>query len=223
MSVNIKPDSESSGIVKPGVAGLITAFVLAWFSTWESGGSPILTPYKDPVGVWTVCNGITNMGYPGFVVPGKKYTVQECHDAETHVLQKQVLPALTKCRKHYVTQRQHDILVDFAWGTGTETLCRSTLMRKLNAGDCYGAADEFQKWKYASDGRGEKVILRGILKRRAWQEREFREGCAVWDQIEAQKAGTGSRAASAASSTSSKILLHSREAPSTDPRLRIPP
>ncbi|EAS3672836.1 lysozyme, partial [Salmonella enterica subsp. enterica serovar Weltevreden] len=52
-------------------------------------------------------------------------------------------------------------LVSFAYNLGARTLSTSTLLRKLNAGDYAGAADEFLRWNKA----GSKV-LNGLTRRR---------------------------------------------------------
>ncbi len=45
-----------------------------------------------------------------------------------------------------ITQGQFDALVSFAYNLGLRSLSTSTLLKKLNAGDKQGAADEFGKW-----------------------------------------------------------------------------
>ena len=60
-----------------------------------------------------------------------------------------------------LTQGQFDALVSFTYNLGARTLSTSTLLRKLNAGDYAGAADEFLRWNKA----GGKV-LNGLTRRR---------------------------------------------------------
>lgn len=60
-----------------------------------------------------------------------------------------------------LTQGQHDALTSFTHNLGRGALARSTLLKKLNAGQ-YGAVDaELQKWVYAG---GKK--LKGLVRRR---------------------------------------------------------
>jgi GH24 family phage-related lysozyme (muramidase) len=59
-----------------------------------------------------------------------------------------------------LTQGQFDALVSFTYNLGARSLSTSTL-RKLNAGDYAGAADEFLRWNKA----GGKV-LNGLTRRR---------------------------------------------------------
>jgi lysozyme len=56
---------------------------------------------------------------------------------------------------------QFAALVSFAYNVGPGNLGRSTLLKKLNAGDYAGAADEFPKWNRAAG-----KVLRGLTRRR---------------------------------------------------------
>ncbi|ECH8732856.1 lysozyme [Salmonella enterica subsp. enterica] len=60
-----------------------------------------------------------------------------------------------------LTQGQFDALVSFVYNVGSRALSTSTLLKKLNAGDIKGAADEFLRWNKA----GGKVML-GLTNRR---------------------------------------------------------
>ena len=60
-----------------------------------------------------------------------------------------------------LTQGQFDALVSFTYNLGAQSLSTSTLLRKLNAGDYAGAADEFLRWNKA----GGKVLT-GLTRRR---------------------------------------------------------
>jgi lysozyme len=61
-----------------------------------------------------------------------------------------------------LAQHQFDALVSFAYNCGGANLSRSTLLRKVNAGDARGAAAEFARWNRAN-GR----VLPGLVRRRA--------------------------------------------------------
>ena len=60
-----------------------------------------------------------------------------------------------------LTKGQFDALVSFAYNVGSRALSTSTLLKKINAGDIKGAADEFLRWNKA----GGKV-LNGLTRRR---------------------------------------------------------
>jgi len=67
-----------------------------------------------------------------------------------------------------VTQDEFDALVDFAFNCGCGNLNNSTLLKKLNAGDFEGAAQEFLKWDMAAGHH-----MAGLLKRRQAEELLF--------------------------------------------------
>ncbi|HHJ4404335.1 TPA: lysozyme [Citrobacter freundii] len=60
-----------------------------------------------------------------------------------------------------LTQGQFDALVSFAYNVGSRALSTSTLLKKLNAGDIKGAADEFLRWN-KSGGK----VMPGLTNRR---------------------------------------------------------
>lgn len=130
-----------------------------------------LEAYKDPVGVWTICYGSTKN-----VQPGQVATLQECKnrlgaDAE------EAANAVRKYVQHPITQEQFDALVDFTFNLGAGNLKNSTLLRKLNAGDCYGAAEEFRRWVYAGG-----QVLPGLPKRREEEYKLFLTDCQYWPE-----------------------------------------
>lgn len=158
-------------IVKAGAVGVVTLALLAFMGRFEGER---YQPYQDPAvpGLWTVCKGITNRAAPGWVVPGKLYSVEECQAKEAELIDTVFAPRIASCTRVDLTQRQWEMLIDFGWNAGVANLCGSTLMRKLNAGDCAGAAGEFERWVQAG---GRKWP--GLVKRRKAEEREFAPWC----------------------------------------------
>lgn len=67
-----------------------------------------------------------------------------------------------------ISQHEFDALCDFEFNLGCNALNGSTMLKKLNAGDHKGAADEFEKWDHA----GGKVVA-GLLRRRLEEKAEF--------------------------------------------------
>jgi GH24 family phage-related lysozyme (muramidase) len=57
---------------------------------------------------------------------------------------------------------QFDALVSFCYNCGEGNLAKSTLLKKVNAGDFEDAALEFQKWN-----KGGGKVLPGLVRRRA--------------------------------------------------------
>lgn len=119
-----------------------------------------LTAYQDSVGVWTIGYGWTQP------VDGKPIRAGMTIKQETaERLLKTGLVSyeidVSRLVKVGLTQGQFDALVSFTYNLGVRSLSTSTLLRKLNAGDYAGAADEFLRWNKA----GGKV-LNGLTRRR---------------------------------------------------------
>ncbi|EMW2199081.1 lysozyme [Enterobacter hormaechei] len=119
-----------------------------------------LTAYRDSVGVWTIGYGWTQP------VDGKPIRAGMTIKQETaERLLKTGLVSyesdVSRLVKVGLTQGQYDALVSFTYNLGARSLSTSTLLRKLNAGDYAGAADEFLRWNKA----GGKV-LNGLTRRR---------------------------------------------------------
>lgn len=67
-----------------------------------------------------------------------------------------------------INSNQFAALVSFAYNLGLGNLKKSTLLRKLNQGDYYGASQEFQRWNKA----GGKVF-KGLTRRRLSERNLF--------------------------------------------------
>lgn len=120
------------------------------------------TAYQDPVGVWTI-----GYGHTGTAKPGQKIT-----EAQAEQLLRQDVgwaqDAVRKNVKVPLTQGQFDALVSFTFNLGAGALGRSTLLKKLNAGDYAGAQAEFGKFVHAG-GR----VLPGLVRRRNEEAQMF--------------------------------------------------
>ena len=126
-----------------------------------------LTAYEDAVGVWTVGYGDTRNAYKGQTI------TQAEADARLAARVAEFEDAVARLVRVPLSQGQFDALVDFAYNLGPEALARSTLLRKLNAGDVAGAAAEFGKWVRAGD-----TVLPGLVTRRARERVLFERGAA---------------------------------------------
>lgn len=74
----------------------------------------------------------------------------------------------------YITQGQFDALADFVFNVGAGNFRSSTLLRKLNAGDVQGAANEFDRWTLAAGKQ-----LPGLVIRRDCEKKMFLKPDAV--------------------------------------------
>ncbi|MFV9065683.1 lysozyme [Serratia fonticola] len=113
-------------------------------------------PYRDVVGVLTVCYGHTGAD----IVIGKRYTSGECKA----LLDKDLVPfarSVERSVKIPASEYQKASLISFSYNVGVKAFESSTLLRKLNAGDSEGACDEMRRWNKA----GGKV-WKGLINRR---------------------------------------------------------
>lgn len=148
--------------MKGKIAGSAAALALAvsFIGGWEGRS---LKAYQDVVGVWTVCYGETRG-----VKPTDTYTVAEC-DAmfgkaigeyeskfDNLVPNEDKIPVATKIA-----------FVSWIYNVGEGNARKSTLVKKVIAGDFIGACDELLKWNKA----GGKVV-KGLANRRI-DEREL--------------------------------------------------
>ena len=76
--------------------------------------------------------------------------------------------AVDRLVKVDLAQHEFDALVSFTFNCGAGALMRSTLLRKLNAGDRAGAAAEFDEWVNGASGP-----LPGLVRRRAAEKALF--------------------------------------------------
>ena len=67
-----------------------------------------------------------------------------------------------------VTQSQFDAMVSLAYNIGTGAFLKSTLLKKVNAGDFAGAGEQFLRWNKAN---GKEVL--GLTKRREREKQLF--------------------------------------------------
>jgi lysozyme len=124
-----------------------------------------LKAYPDPVtkgDPWTISWGLTG----AWVKPGLVITQDESKQRFMEYIQK-FCDQLTPLIKVPVSKSQYVAVLSLAWNVGIGNISKSTLLKKLNAQDFKGAADEFLKWNKA----GGKVIP-GLTRRRV-AEREF--------------------------------------------------
>jgi lysozyme len=115
-----------------------------------------LEAYQDSVGVWTV-----GYGHTGSDVR-KGLTISE--EQASDLLKKDVATAVAAVNRLVtvsLSQNQFDALVDFVFNLGASRLAGSKLLRKVNAGDFAGAAEQFLAWVRAGN-----QILPGLVTRR---------------------------------------------------------
>lgn len=120
-----------------------------------------LEAYICPAGVITIGYGHTKTADKGMVIDQQEADRLLAYDLSEFERGVESLVQVD------VTQNQFDALVSFAFNLGLGALAKSTLLKKVNARDVNGAAQEFLKWNKA----GGKVLT-GLVRRRE-AEREL--------------------------------------------------
>ena len=141
---------------KKAAAGIVlaSASLVAFVTGWEGNEE---TTYRDIVGVPTVCSGITD---PKIAIPGKTYTEAECAALNAKEIEAYGERAI-QCVTVPLSQGEYEAYASLTYNIGAGNFCRSTLVKKLNAGDRPGACQEILRWNRA----GGKVV-RGLTNRR---------------------------------------------------------
>lgn len=132
-------------------AAVLTAAVTV-IGIWEGRS---LVAYMDPVGIPTICDGYTHG-----VKMGDVATPKQC-DQLTRQEAAKALAVVDGSVDRQLPAGVRVALTSFVYNVGAGNYQRSTLLRKLRAGDYVGACNELPKWVYAG---GRK--LRGLERRR---------------------------------------------------------
>lgn len=122
--------------------------------------------YTCPAGVLTIGWGTTNEHGHHFT-PDTVWTRTQCDAAfveDMVAFENDVKKLVTTP----LTQGEFDALTSFSYNCGSGALAKSTLLRKVNAGDMADAAQEFKKWN-----KGGGRVLAGLTRRRASESLMF--------------------------------------------------
>jgi lysozyme len=114
-----------------------------------------LTVYLDEGGLATV-----GYGHRTDLPVGAAITLEEANNLLAQDLIK-FEQGVTPLVQVPINQNQFDALCSFAYNVGLGALEHSHLLKKLNAGDVAGCADEFLRWDQVSG-----KVASGLLKRR---------------------------------------------------------
>lgn len=127
-----------------------------------------LQAYQDSVGVWTIGYGTTAAAGVGIAPKaGMKITEAEADRYLRAGLEKfaaNIAPLITVP----VSGNEFGACLSLAYNIGPGAFGKSTVLRRLNAGDRVGAADAFAMWTKA----GGKVLA-GLTRRRAAEAKLF--------------------------------------------------
>lgn len=123
-----------------------------------------LKAYKCSAGVWTIGYGHTSGVKEGDVITkeqAEKYLKKDVISFENTV------NGVVKVK---LNQNQFDALVSLVFNIGSGAFKKSTLLKKLNAGDYDGASEQFLVWVKAGG-----QTLKGLVNRREQERALFRK------------------------------------------------
>ncbi|NNP70918.1 lysozyme [Acinetobacter sp. Ac_5812] len=126
-----------------------------------------LEAYDDGVGVWTIGTGTTVYPNGTKVKKGDVCTLEQAKSYFAHDL-KRFEASVNNLVKVPLSQNQFDALVSLVYNIGQTAFSKSTLLKKLNAKDYQGAADQFPEWN-----KGGGKVLKGLVRRRAAERALF--------------------------------------------------
>ncbi len=144
------------------VIALACAFIQPWEGLWTTAkidtigtGRPVTWCYGETIGGAKV---------------GDKFTPQQCSD-----LLKKRLPeyanAIAPCIKVAISDKTRAAFISFAYNVGAAGFCRSTALKRLNAGDTRGACNALMAWNMAQG-----KVVKGLTNRRAAERKLCLEG-----------------------------------------------
>jgi lysozyme len=125
----------------------------------EKCGPNLYKSYTCPAGVATIGFGHT-MHHGARFDTATRWTREKCEEVFLEDMQGFEM-AVRRLVKVPLAAHQFDALVSFAYNCGEGNLSKSTLLKKVNAGDFEGAAKEFKKWN-----KGGGKVLPGLVRRR---------------------------------------------------------
>lgn len=120
-------------------------------------------PYRDPVGIPTVCYGETNVAM-------RAYSTDECGRLLRDQLRRVYAPRVAACLPQLTRpERKHEFaaLIDASYNAGPAAVCKSRMARAIVAGNWRAACDGLEGWYVTARG----VRLPGLVRRRQAERR----------------------------------------------------
>jgi lysozyme len=137
--------------------------------------------YPDPAtggDPWTCGIGCTGKDSQGnTIAQGTTWTEEKALHEYGHRMATEFGPSVKKAIHVEMNQKEFDAMVDLCYNIGGGNFGSSTLVKKFNAGDKPGAADQFLVWN-----KGGGKVMKG-LERRRWAERHVFLGGEAADGI----------------------------------------
>lgn len=147
-------DKKQAGIA----GGIIAAMALAvtTIATWEGKRND---PYRDIVGVQTVCYGETRVAM-------RRYSDAECSSLLIKATGEFMQPVVDCTPVLINMPNQLAAATSLAYNIGASAYCGSTVARRFNAGDLRGGCDGFRSWVMAGGKRVQGLVNRREAERK---------------------------------------------------------
>lgn len=119
-------------------------------------------PYRDPVGIPTVCYGETERTM-------REYTPAECGVMLQARQARDYAPPVLQCVPGLAERRRSNAFaasIDFSYNAGVAAFCRSSMARAFNAGRWADGCRAFGLYDKARV-KGRLTVMRGLARRRA--------------------------------------------------------
>lgn len=151
-----------------GLGAAALALAAVFIPRWEGMDLTVQHQSFDPPGVYTVCNGITNLDPDyAYIRPGMKFTTDKCSEAFKKVLPKYIAP-IAGCIPTYYSMPPHRqvAVLSFAYNVGPAAVCgdkrhSGTIAKQFNAGNVRAACEAMCQYVKANG-----KVLRGLKNRR---------------------------------------------------------
>lgn len=148
-------------------SALVAALVSAGLYKLE-GSVP--KTYLDIANIATVCIGHTGPD----VEMGKMYTKDECDTFLKEDL-KEHMDAVVNCAHVPLSEKTFAALTMFSFNIGADGFCKSSLVKRFNAGDYVGGCNGLMAWNKAHVN-GQIVEVKGLTNRRQYERKLCLDG-----------------------------------------------
>lgn len=149
-----KPKTKKGGlalVIGAGAAAIVTPLVQKWEGVEHD-------PYRDIVGVWTVCYGDTSNVGPSTPTQTPEQCLERL-EVQLIAHAEPVLQCVPQLKDH---SWQLAAAVSLTYNIGPKGFCQSTLAQQFRDGKWISACDGFAAWRKAG-GR----VVQGLVNRRA--------------------------------------------------------
>lgn len=144
-------------------AATSVAIATASFAAPREGFEPIAVhELADRAGICTIGYGRTKYDDPNLKC-GDRISEPQAREFLATDLEHKYLPPIRACIKDFdaMPLNRKVAFLDASYNLGPGTVCRSSMVRKLNAGDVYGACNAFLLYDRANG-----KVLKGLQRRR---------------------------------------------------------